>query len=30
MPPKKAIVPGAALAPLDINQEGLPLREPQN
>jgi hypothetical protein len=30
MPPKKAIVPGAALAPLDINQEGLPLRETQN
>jgi regulator of replication initiation timing len=27
MPPKKAIVLGAALAPLDINQEGLPLRE---
>jgi hypothetical protein len=27
MPPKKAIAPGAALAPLDINQEGLPLRE---
>jgi hypothetical protein len=30
MPPKKAIVPGAALAPLDINQEGLPLREAWN
>jgi hypothetical protein len=30
MPPKKAIVPGAALALLDINQEGLPLREAQN
>jgi hypothetical protein len=30
MPPKKAIVPGAALAPLDINQEGLPLREARN
>jgi hypothetical protein len=30
MPPKKAITPGAALAPLDINQEGLPLREAQN
>jgi hypothetical protein len=27
MPPKKAIAPGAALATLDINQEGLPLRE---
>jgi hypothetical protein len=30
MPPKKAIVPGAALAPLDTNQEGLPLREARN
>jgi hypothetical protein len=30
MPPKKAIAPGAALAPLHINQEGLPLREAQN
>jgi hypothetical protein len=30
MPPKKAIAPGAALAPLDINQDGLPLREAQN
>jgi hypothetical protein len=30
MPPKKAIVLGAALAPLDINQEGLPLREARN
>jgi hypothetical protein len=30
MPPKKAIAPGAALAPLDINQEGLSLREVQN
>jgi hypothetical protein len=30
MPPKKAIAPGAALAPLDINQEGLPLREARN
>jgi hypothetical protein len=30
MLPKKAIAPGAALAPLDINQEGLPLREAQN
>jgi hypothetical protein len=29
-PPKKAIAPGAALAPLDINQEGLPLREARN
>jgi hypothetical protein len=27
MPSKKAIAPRAALAPLDINQEGLPLRE---
>jgi hypothetical protein len=30
MPPKKAIAPGSALAPLDINQEGLPLREARN
>jgi hypothetical protein len=30
MSPKKAIASGAALAPLDINQEGLPLREAQN
>jgi hypothetical protein len=30
MLPKKEIAPGAALAPLDINQEGLPLREAQN
>jgi hypothetical protein len=30
MPPKKEIAPGAALAPLDINQEGLPQREAQN
>ena len=30
MPPKKAIAPGAALAPLDIKQEGLPLREARN
>jgi hypothetical protein len=30
MLPKKAIAPGAALAPLDINQEGLPLRETRN
>jgi hypothetical protein len=30
MLPKKAIVPGAVLAPLDINQEGLPLREARN
>jgi hypothetical protein len=30
MPPKKAIVLGAALAPLYINQEGLPLREARN
>jgi hypothetical protein len=27
MPPKKAVAPGAALAPLDTNQEGLLLRE---
>jgi hypothetical protein len=30
MPLNKAIAPGASLAPLDINQEGLPLREAQN
>jgi hypothetical protein len=30
MPPKKVIVPGASLAPLDINQEGFPLREARN
>jgi hypothetical protein len=30
MPLKKAIVPGAALASLDINQEGLSLREARN
>jgi hypothetical protein len=30
MAPKKAIVPRATLAPLDINQEGLPLREARN
>jgi hypothetical protein len=30
MPPKKAIVPGAALQPMDTNQEGLPLREARN
>jgi hypothetical protein len=30
MPPKKVIAPGAALEPLDINQEGLPLREARN
>jgi hypothetical protein len=30
MPPKKAIAPGATLAPLVINQEGLPLREARN
>jgi hypothetical protein len=30
MPPKKTIMLGAALAPLDINQEGLPLREARN
>jgi hypothetical protein len=30
MSPKKAIAPGATLAPLDINQEGLPLREARN
>jgi hypothetical protein len=27
MPPKKATVPGAALQPLDTNQEALSLRE---
>jgi hypothetical protein len=27
MPSKKAVAPGAALAPLDTNQEGLLLRE---
>ena len=30
MPPKKAIVPGAALQPLDTNQETLSLREAQS
>jgi hypothetical protein len=30
VPPKKEIALGAALAPLDINQEGLPLREARN
>jgi hypothetical protein len=30
MPPKKATAPGTALAPLDINQEGLSLREARN
>jgi hypothetical protein len=30
MPPKKAIAPGAALAPLDINQEGLHIKESRN
>jgi hypothetical protein len=30
MLPKKAIVPGAILQPLDTNQEGLSLREAQN
>jgi hypothetical protein len=30
MSPKKAIVPGAALQPLDINQETLSLRESQS
>jgi hypothetical protein len=30
MPPKKATMPGAALVMLDINQEGLSLREAQN
>jgi hypothetical protein len=27
MPPKKTVAPGAALAPLDANQDGLLLRE---
>jgi hypothetical protein len=27
MPPKKTTAPGAALQPLDTNQETLPLRE---
>jgi hypothetical protein len=30
MPPKRAIEPEGALAPLDINQEGLPLKEVWN
>jgi hypothetical protein len=30
MPPKEAIAPGAALQSLDINQEGLSLREARN
>jgi hypothetical protein len=30
MPPKRAAVPGAALAPLDTNQEGLLLWEAQS
>jgi Tfp pilus assembly protein PilN len=30
MPPKKAITTGAALQPLDINQEALFLREARN
>jgi hypothetical protein len=30
MPLKKAIAPGAALASLDINQEGLSMRETRN
>jgi hypothetical protein len=30
MPPKKAIATGAALQPLDTNQEGLSLREDRN
>jgi hypothetical protein len=30
MLPKKAIAPGAALQPLDTNQEGLSMREAQN
>jgi hypothetical protein len=30
MPPKKATTPGAALAPLETNQEGLLLRESQS
>jgi hypothetical protein len=29
MPPKKAIAPGAALQPLDTNQEGLSLESPK-
>jgi hypothetical protein len=30
MPPKKTAAPGAALAPLDTNQDGLLIREAQN
>jgi hypothetical protein len=30
MPLKKAIAPGAALQPLDVNQVGLSLREARN
>jgi hypothetical protein len=30
MPSKKAVAPGAALAPLDTNQEGFLLREAQS
>jgi hypothetical protein len=30
MPPKKTIASGDALTPLDINQEGIPLREARN
>jgi hypothetical protein len=30
MPPKKAMVPGAALQPLDTNQDALFLREARN
>jgi hypothetical protein len=30
MPPKKTAAPGAALAPLDTNQDGLLLREAQS
>jgi hypothetical protein len=30
MPPKKTAAPGAALQPLDMNQETLPLREARN
>jgi hypothetical protein len=30
MPPKKTTAPGAALQPLDINQETLSLREARN
>jgi hypothetical protein len=30
MPPKKAMVPGAALQPLDTNQDALSLREARN